>query len=375
MRGHLTRRDFLAEGGRLALGVASVGVTGLWGEAMGQGLLSTSQADVVSIVRIRNGRIDAAVEEAIDLLGGMETVARGKERILLKPNLVSDQSFATTRPEVVETLARLMKKAGKDVSIGEGSSAAGGFNAGPDGVFRVRKASILEPMQKYIFERLGYTDLAKRVGVPLLNLHVGEMVTVKVRGGLAYDEVQLPRSLVDTDLLCSVPMMKTHTLATVTLGMKNLIGLYAGSVYGTVRSAVHNQAADRGSPGIAYEILDIVRAKQTRAGRDRRVAGHGGERAHRGDLGGHRAHHRGDEPARHGHGGSGCDGDRAGGGADLHLRPPDRDAPHESAESRDPGSEAGGGAAPVASPANLHLERDPVLLRREGIVAVGGMTA
>lgn len=262
MRGHLTRRDFLAEGGRLALGVASVGVTGLWGEAMGQGLLSTSQADVVSIVRIRNGRIDAAVEEAIDLLGGMETVARGKERILLKPNLVSDQSFATTRPEVVETLARLMKKAGKDVSIGEGSSAAGGFNAGPDGVFRVRKASILEPMQKYIFERLGYTDLAKRVGVPLLNLHVGEMVTVKVRGGLAYDEVQLPRSLVDTDLLCSVPMMKTHTLATVTLGMKNLIGLYAGSVYGTVRSAVHNQAADRGSPGIAYEILDIVRANK-----------------------------------------------------------------------------------------------------------------
>jgi hypothetical protein len=31
------------------------------------------------------------------------------------------------------------------------------------------------------------------------------------------------KALADTDLLCSVPMMKTHGLATVTLGMKNLI--------------------------------------------------------------------------------------------------------------------------------------------------------
>jgi uncharacterized protein (DUF362 family) len=31
-----------------------------------------------------------------------------------------------------------------------------------------------------------------------------------IPGGLAYPEVQLPRSLVETDLVCSVPMMKTE---------------------------------------------------------------------------------------------------------------------------------------------------------------------
>jgi len=254
-KGHLTRRQFLARGGRLALGVA--GMAGLPGPAS-----ATAPRDVVSIVRIRNGKIEPAVEEAIELLGGMSALTRGKERILLKPNLVRDEVFPTTKPEVVATLCLLMKKAGKEVSIGEGSSSIAGFNMFGREEFRTRKVSTLEPMQRHVFDRLGYTELSRRIGVPLVNLHVGEMVTVPIPDGLAYPEVQLHRSLVDTDLLCSVPMMKTHALATVTLGMKNLMGLYAGTVYGTVRSEVHNHAADLGSPGVAYEILDMVRANK-----------------------------------------------------------------------------------------------------------------
>jgi uncharacterized protein (DUF362 family) len=88
------------------------------------------------------------------------------------------------------------------------------------------------------------------------------MVDVEVPGGLAYQKLTIHRSLTEIDLLCSVPMMKTHTLATVTLGMKNLLGLYPGSVYRTVRASVHDHAAAAGSPGIAYEILDMVRANK-----------------------------------------------------------------------------------------------------------------
>jgi uncharacterized protein (DUF362 family) len=44
--------------------------------------------------------------------------------------------------------------------------------------------------------------------------------------------------------------------------MKNLIGLYPGTIYQTVRAGVHDHAADAGSPGIAYEILDMVRANK-----------------------------------------------------------------------------------------------------------------
>jgi uncharacterized protein (DUF362 family) len=57
-------------------------------------------------------------------------------------------------------------------------------------------------------------------------------------------------------------MMKTHMMGKVTLGMKNLIGLYPGSVYETVRSLVHDQAANVEGSGVAAAVVDMVRANK-----------------------------------------------------------------------------------------------------------------
>ena len=115
--------------------------------------------------------------------------------------------------------------------IGEGSAAADGFNFKDDITYRTRKQDILDPMQKYVFDQLGYTDLARSMDIPLVNLHSGDLVDIEIPNALAFDKITLHKSLVDVDMLCSVPMMKTHVLATVTLGMKNLIGLYPGTIY------------------------------------------------------------------------------------------------------------------------------------------------
>jgi uncharacterized protein (DUF362 family) len=217
---------------------------------------------VVSVVKIRNDDIGAAVEQAIDLLGGVKEIAQGKQRIMLKPNLVTAMPEATTNPEVIRVLAELLLRAGRDVSIGEGSAAAGGFNATEEEVFRTSNREVLDEMQQFVFDELGYSDLAQSLGIPLINLHSGEMIEVPVPNGLLFDRLTLHHSLGEIDLLCSVPMMKTHMLATVTLGMKNLIGLYPGTAYCSVRACVHDQAADAGSPGIAWEIVDMVRANK-----------------------------------------------------------------------------------------------------------------
>ena len=66
----------------------------------------------------------------------------------------------------------------------------------------------------------------------------------------------------ETDLLCSVPMMKTHVLAGVTLGMKNLIGVYPGTVYQAVRGRMHDAAAQVEPSGTASAIVDMVRANK-----------------------------------------------------------------------------------------------------------------
>ncbi|MBN1935044.1 MAG: DUF362 domain-containing protein [Anaerolineae bacterium] len=229
---------------------------------MSTGQNKTDEKPVVSITKVRDDNVSAAVEEAIELLGGIKSVTEGKERIMLKPNLVAESPAFTTKPEVIRTLARLMQGAGKQVIIGEGSAAAGGFNADKDGVYRTRNQEILDKMQQHVFDQLGYTELARSLGVPLINLHSGELVDVPVANGYVFDKITLHRSLTEIDLLCSVPMMKTHVLATVSLGMKNLIGLYPGTVYYSVRAWLHDHAAQAGSPGIAYEILDMVQANK-----------------------------------------------------------------------------------------------------------------
>ena len=219
---------------------------------------------VVSVVKIKNDNVDYAVREAIDLLGGIKTVSTGKERIMLKPNLVSPEPRDVTKIDVIKALAQLMKEVGKDVSIGEGSAAAGpNFRPGIFGrVCRTKDIEKLDNIQQIVFDRLGYSELKKSIKVPLVNLHIGEMSKVSIPNGFVFEEISLHHSLTDIDMLCSVPMMKTHGLANVTLGMKNLIGVYPGEVYGTVRSAVHSKAAKVEESGTASAIVDMVRANK-----------------------------------------------------------------------------------------------------------------
>jgi len=252
-----SRRDFVQTSAGVVLGAAAAPLS-----PMRHGSRSAADKPVVSVVRIRNGRVDRAVEEAIDLLGGVETVAKGKDRVMLKPNLVAESPYFTTKPSVVRTLAALMQRSGKAVSIGEGSAAANDFNVKGDTTYRTRNRELLDRMQRHVFDTLGYTELARSLQVPLINLHSGEMAEVPLSNGFVFDTLTLHRSLTDTDLLCSIPMMKTHVLATVTLGMKNLIGLYPGTVYYSVRAWLHDQAAMAESPGIAFETIDMVRASK-----------------------------------------------------------------------------------------------------------------
>ncbi len=254
---HLSRRDFVKTSAGVVLGTAVGGLTPAW-----FGHRSATGKPVVSVVRIGNDRVDLAVEAAIDLLGGIETVAKGKDRIMLKPNLVAEGPDFTTKPGVVRTLAQLMQRSGREVLIGEGSAAGTGFNVRGPVTYRTRNREILDGMQQYVFDTLGYTDLADSLRTPLINLHSGDMAEVEVPNGFVFDKITLHQSLTDIDLLCSVPMMKTHVLATVTLGMKNLIGLYPGTVYYSVRSWLHDQAAMAESPGIAFETIDMVRASR-----------------------------------------------------------------------------------------------------------------
>ena len=261
---NISRRKFIKT---VAAGGAYLGIGNIASSASFFGIKEIQASTikpVVSIVRIKKDNIDYAVRHAIDLLGGMKSITRGKERILLKPNLVGPDPRDVTKPDVVKVLAQLMNEAGKDISLGEGSAAAS-RSMGPGaeyGLCRTTDKEMLNAIQKEIFNILGYSDLAGSLKIPLINLHTGKMSKVPLPNGFVFKEISLHHSLTDTDMLCSVPMMKTHGLATVTLGMKNLIGLYPGEIYGTPRWGVHHEAGKVEKSGTASAIIDMVQANK-----------------------------------------------------------------------------------------------------------------
>ena len=256
---NISRRKFIHSTTVAAIGSSILGLENLYATNIDL----KSRKDVVSIVRVKDGNIAKAVEEAIDLLGGIGNVTKGIETILLKPNLVAPDPRCTTKPAVIKALARLMQQSGKKVMIGEGSAAAESFNVIGNDTYRTKKRDILDRMQKHVFDTLGYTELAESLNIPLINLHSGDIVEVPLKEGFAAKSLKIHKVLSDVDLVCSVPMMKTHVLATVTLAMKNLIGLYPGTEYYSVRSWLHDRAAERGSEGVAYEVIDMNRAVRT----------------------------------------------------------------------------------------------------------------
>ena len=232
--------------------------------------LFSDQMPVVSVVGVNNKwseakAIEYATTRAIELIGGINEVAKDKNSIMLKPNLVNPNPSDTTNPLVIEALAKLMKNSGKEVYIGEaGAASVRNIDAEIRGyVCRTKNTEILEAIQDDIFKATGYEDLSKRTGIPLVNLHVGNMAEMKISDNFVYKNIYFHKAMSDVDLVCSVPMMKTHSLATVTLGLKNIgIGGYPGMVYGTVRSLVHQEGIKLEATGTSAVTVDMVKANR-----------------------------------------------------------------------------------------------------------------
>ena len=78
-----------------------------------------------------------------------------------------------------------------------------------------------------------------------------ELVKVATRSNYTgLDHLWLPRTVLMSDFVVSMPKIKTHHWAGVTLGMKNMFGIVPGSKYGWPKNLLHWK-------GIHRSILDI----------------------------------------------------------------------------------------------------------------------
>lgn len=148
-----------------------------------------------------------SLERIITAAGLKSLLSNAGPTILIKPNLVEALPPPITTPvQLVAALVALLKDiTTSDIVIGEGSGAA-------------------EYETGRVFDELGYTDMARQYGIGLVDLNDETSVKLENSACLRWPVIYLPRIALESFLI-SVPVLKAHTLAGVTLTMKNMLGL------------------------------------------------------------------------------------------------------------------------------------------------------
>jgi len=166
---------------------------------------------IVSIVKTDcydEAIITADVRKAIKLIGGMETIVKPGDKVLVKPNFaavpLARLTGAITRWEVCKAIMDMVTEVGGIPFIAESSAA------GVD--------------TEKVIEACGYNKLREE-GYEVIDLKRATSCKIPVENGLLLQELNTWEIVRDADVIISVPVMKTHDQTEVTLGMKNMKGL------------------------------------------------------------------------------------------------------------------------------------------------------
>ncbi len=224
-----TRREFL-------LGAFTAGVFALSGAFFFRrytGQIRKAET-FISKVNDYTADIKSVIISGMQELGVTSKEIRGK-KILLKPNLVeplANTVHINTHPLIVRGAVEAFLSLGAErVTVGEGPGHC-------HDTLRTLEAS-------------GMADVLFEDRIPFVDLNSDDVFTVPNKGRYSrLKTLTFPVALRQADWIVSMPKLKTHHWAGVTLSMKNMFGVMPGMFYGWPKNVLHRE-------GIGKCILDI----------------------------------------------------------------------------------------------------------------------
>src|SRR5271170_4898776 len=157
--------------------------------------------------------------------------------VLLKPNLVGFDPLCemNTHPYVIAaTRESFLRLGAAQVLIGDGPA--------------------MDRDTEAIVESVRLREYTGPLAQTFVDLNVDEVARVTLETHASrLKELYLPKTALGVDFLVSMPKLKTHHWAGVTLSLKNMFGIVPGSCYGWPKNVLH-------WAGIDNAILDITAA-------------------------------------------------------------------------------------------------------------------
>jgi uncharacterized protein (DUF362 family) len=229
----MNRRDFLKAS--LAAGAALSLSTGI------DPFLRDIGAAEAPDLAVASGKSPGTVTRAaIDALGGMRKFVSRGDIVVVKPNIGWDRTpefAATTNPEVVAALVKLSLEAG------------------------AKKVKVLDnPVNdaRRCYRQSGILAAAEATGAEVVYPDSRKFRDTKIGGG-TIKSWPLYTEAIEADRIINVPIAKTHGTSTLTLGMKNWMGVMGGW-RGRIHQRIHESLVDVSlflKPSLV--VLDAVR--------------------------------------------------------------------------------------------------------------------
>jgi len=218
MSSRYTRREFLRLAGLIAGGAGVGAAANYWW------LRQRQPAAAVTIYRAASyrGALAALIRQGLQNYPAVVAKARGG-RVVLKPNLVeyADAYRVNTHPAVIAAAIEAFRAVGaREVIVAEGPGHRRDTEV-------LLEASGLDAALRS--ERTEFVDL---------NLDAIHPVTLPFN----YSKLGrffFPATILGADLVVSLPKLKTHHWAGVTLSLKNMFGTVPGVKYGWPKNVLH----------------------------------------------------------------------------------------------------------------------------------------
>ena len=159
--------------------------------------------------------IKAALQDLLNKLGGINKYVKPGHTVVLKPNVVADHGMlggkytggVVTDIRILKGLIELLLPVAGKVIVAEGSS--------------INRSATAKMFEIYGYPRLIDLDPKK---VSLIDLNTDQLIEKTVPAGKRMKSRKVPRTIEEADIVISLPVMKIHFAAGVSLGVKNLQG-------------------------------------------------------------------------------------------------------------------------------------------------------
>jgi uncharacterized protein (DUF362 family) len=188
------------------------------------------------VAKIRFTDYQGSISRALDLVRAEARLPQAG-LIIIKPNLTnSSPPPVTTNVAAAEAVYKYCKAHTKaEITIGEGTGSGKTADA---------------------FKALGYTALAEKYGMKLLDFNEAETVTLQNADALQLKQFHIPKIVLDAFVI-SLPVLKDHSFTGTTVAMKNMFGIAPGKFYagGWNKSRLH-------SPSTHESVADVCLYKR-----------------------------------------------------------------------------------------------------------------